>query len=273
MVLFNELQNLMIKYGFRPNRKLSQNFVVNEGLIQKLVALADLKKSDTVLEIGPGTGFLSRELLKNCPVVAVELDQNLCTLLEEELDKSKLTLICSDFLEAKLPKFNKVVSLPPYCHSSAIMLRLFLLDFELAVLVLQKEFAEKLMAQPGFDQYSALSVLTQHAFDLEAGQVISPACFFPRPKEESRILILKSKKPSPAVADREGFSLFVKTVFRFRNKNLKNALEKSRQFLLPNFKISEQDFEKRAALLPNLDEKLCQLEVQTFAEAFNKLFD
>ncbi len=272
MTLFNELQNLMIKYRFRPKRKLSQNFVVNEALVQKLVELADLKKSDNVLEIGPGTGFLSRELLKHCPVVAVEFDKILCGLLEQELNQKQLTLICNDFLKAKLPKFNKVVSLPPYSQSSLIMLKMFLLDFNLAVLVFQKEFTEKLLAQPGFDQYSAVSVLTQYAFDLEPGKIVSPACFFPRPKEESRVILLKSKKLSPAVSDREGFALFVKTIFRFRNKNLKNALEKSRQFLLPSFKVSEQEFEKRSASLPISEEKVCFLEVEDFAEAFNQLF-
>ena len=272
MSLFNELQNLMAKHGFRPNRKLSQNFVVNEALIQKLINLANLKKDDTVLEVGPGTGFLSRELLNHCRVIAVELDQSLCTLLEEELPPKGLTLICEDFLKAKLPKFNKVVSLPPYCQSSPIMLKLFLLDFELAVLVLQKEFAEKILAEPGFDQYSALSVLIQHSFDLKAGQIVSPASFFPRPREESRVLILEAKKPSPLVNDREGFSLFVKTLFRFRNKNFKNAIEKSKQFLLPNFKLSEKEFDRKAASLPSLEEKVCQLQVRAFAQAFNKLF-
>lgn len=271
MQLLNELQGLMVEYRFRPKRKLGQNFLVNEDLAEKLVGLAALKKTDRVLEIGPGAGFLTRLLLKQCPVVAVELDTALCRLLEERLAGKNFTLVCGDFLEEEIPEFNKVVSLPPYSQSSAIMQKLLLSDFELGVLVFQKEFAEKLVALPGFRQYCALSVLVQHFFEAEEGQLVSPASFYPRPKEKSRVVTLRARSPDGEI-DRPSFAFFVKTVFRFRNKNLKNALETSRQFLLPRFRVSGKEFEKRASGLDGLEEKVCLLPVEAFAEAFKKLF-
>lgn len=269
MTLFNELQDLMVKYRFRANRKLAQHFVVDQALLEKLVALAELKENDRVLEIGPGTGFLTRELLKKCPVAAIEKDESLCILLEKEMPKKNFSLACGDFLEEPLPKFNKVVSLPPYYHSAGIMYRLLEHGFDLAVLVFQGEFAEKLVAIPGFNEYCALSVLAQQSFDASIAKTVPASSFFPKPKGESAIIVLRAMKKPIAVKDKGLFTLFVKTLFRFRNKNLGNALNQSSQFLLPSFGLNKAEFGKRASRLKNLGEKVDLLPVEGIAEAFN----
>jgi len=271
MGLFDELQGLMIKYRFRPNKKIAQHFAIDQALLETLVKLADLNKEDVVLEIGAGTGFLTRELLKECKVVAVELDERLCRLLSNELPKENLSLIEGDFLDVELPFFSKVVSLPPYCKSAEIVFRLLRHDFGLGVLVFQKEFAEKLVAWPGLREYCALSVLTQYFFSAEIVQVVPSKSFFPVPKEESRIVALKRHKRFQPIKDPALFELFVKTVFRFRNKNLGNALQKSRQFLLQKMKLSEKEFGKRASSLPLLEEKVNLVSVQDFVRIFNKI--
>jgi len=271
MGLFNELQNQMIKFRFRANKKFAQHFMVNEKILEKLVELAELKKSDSVLEIGAGTGFLTRELLKHSRVVAVELDEILCRVLEEELPKKNLKLICGDFLKAEIPKFNKVVSLPPYSQSAAIVYKLLERDFELGVIVFQKEFAEKLVAMPGFEEYCALSVLTQFSFEASLVKNVSSGCFFPKPKDESSIVLLKAHSDFDEVKDKALFAFFLKTLFRFKNKNLKNALAKSRQFLLPKLGLEKGAFDKKIASLPYLDEKINLLPVEAFVETFNTL--
>jgi len=269
MALFEELQNLMIKHRFRANKKLGQHFVTKESLIEKLVELAELRKDDTVLEIGPGTGFLTRELAKKSKVIAVEIDEILCELLEEEYPK--VEVICGDFLKAKLPKFNKLVSLPPYFHSAAIMYKLLEQKFELGILVFQKEFGEKLVAEPGFEEYSALSVLTQCCFEAKIIQNVSPDSFFPKPKDQSCILLLKENRSLKPVKYKKGFAFFVKTLFRFRNKNLKNALDNGKRFLLPTFELDEKAFLEKCKKLPFLENKVDLLEVQDFVEIFNTL--
>jgi len=269
MSLLSELHSKMVEYRFRPNKKLAQHFVVSEKLVQKLVELAELKKQDTVLEIGPGTGVLTRELLKKSNVVGVEIDEALCRLLQDHLPK--LRLVCGDFLKEDLPKFNKVVCLPPYSKSKAIMQRLLETEFELGIMVFQKEFAFKLAAFPGFKDYNALSVLAQYYFEVEAGQSVPSNCFFPKPKDESCILSLKRHNQFPAVKDKAGFALFVKTVFRFKNKNLANALKKSKMFVLPGLKMSEKEFDEKISKLPLLEEKVNLLDVKQFAETFNKI--
>jgi len=272
MTLFNELQNLMIKYRFRPNKKIAQHFLTNDSLVEKLVVLADLSEKDTVLEIGPGTGFLTRALLEKCKVVAVEIDEDLCDLLEQELPKEKLNLICEDFLKAELPSFNKVVSLPPYFQSAAIIYKLLEHDFDLGVLVFQREFAEKLVSIPGFENYCALTVLVQYAFETEIVQTVSPSSFFPKPNGESAVVVLKGNKQFGEVKNQKAFAVFAKNVFRFRNKNLANALDKSKQFILPSLNISKEEFDKKVVSLDMLNEKVGLIPVEGFVQAFNHFY-
>jgi len=267
-MLFEELQSLMIKYRFRANKKLAQHFIINKAVIEKLVETAMLEKRDVVLEIGAGTGFLTRKLAKKSKVVAFELDEKLCTLLENELPE-KAELFCQDFLKAKLPVFSKVVALPPYSHSAEIMYKLLENDFELAALVFQREFAEKLSAFPGFAQYSALSVITQASFEASVIERVLPGAFFPKPKDESCIVLLKKRKNSQLAGDKKLFALFVKTVFRFRNKNVKNALSKGKQFLLTPLGLDSKQFDERVQGLKLLDEKVDLIPVDSFVEMFS----
>ncbi len=268
MPLFEELQNLMVEYRFRPDKKLGQHFAVDPKLVEKAVGLADLKKSDTVLEIGAGTGFLTRELLKKGLVVAFEIDETLCRLLEQELPG--LNMVCGNFLKEPLPEFNKVVSFPPYFKSAEIVYRLLEKDFEKGVLVFQKEFADKLVAEPGFAEYCALTVLVKQRFEAKVVERVKSKSFFPRPKGDSCIVVLERHQRMP-LEEYKKFELFAKTVFRFKNKNLKNALENSEQFLVPKIFKNRKEFEKKSKALPLLDEKVNLVSVKEFVEIFNQL--
>ena len=106
MTLFKELNRLMLDYNFYPSKKKAQNFVIAPDFVLKLVALANLQKNDVVLEVGAGTGFLTRELIKHCNVIAVELDDKLCVLLKEkfitEIEEGKLVLLEGNEVEMAL---------------------------------------------------------------------------------------------------------------------------------------------------------------------------
>lgn len=271
MDLFSELNSLMVRYRFRPNRKLAQLFIVDPEIIQGMVKLAELKKTDIVLEIGAGTGFLTRALQEKCKVIAVELDDSLFELLQSGLQKQNLELLHGNFLELDIAGFNKVVALPPYTVSSEILYKLFGNGFEKAVLVFQLEFAEKLAAEPGFLEYNALSVLTQYFCSVKIVQTVSSKSFFPSPKCLSAIIVLDWKKRSKKVKDVVVFKKFVKSLFRFQNKNLRNALLNSFQFIGKEMKISRKDFDKKIENLHLKDVKVKLIDCEAFVEIFNSL--
>ena len=222
-----QLQQDMLDYRFRPSPRFGQNFIVDENLLARMVDAAGLKKTDVVLEIGCGTGFLTEMLLRHCKVVGVENDESLVELLREKFGGGKgFTLVGESFLAAELPKFTKVVALPPYNISSEIMLRLFECRFEKAVLVFQREFVEKMTALPGFKEHGHLSVLTDLLFKpMVLIQNISPKAFYPKPSTYSSLVVLEPKKTLVPAKDIPLFISFTKNVFRYKNKNLSNSLK------------------------------------------------
>ncbi len=269
--LFVELNQLMLKHRFLPEKRFSQNFVVNSWLIEKVVQDAKLTKQDVVLEIGPGTGFLTKELLTKCPVVAVEADPKLAGLLRQELPDPKLTLIEGDFLKAKLPPFTQVVSFPPYAISHDIVFRLMRLDFDSAYLVFQKEFVDKLTAFPGLNEYNALAVLSNYYFVPKVLiERINPDSFFPRPLSNSALLKLTSKRRFKPVADPDKFERFVECLFRYKNKSLLNALKLGYPFLkdLAAGWKTEEAFQKKLSKIPILDEKVYLMGTADFVEIY-----
>ncbi len=272
MDLFSELTGLMAKYSFSPNRKLGQHFIISEEILQRIIKEAELKKTDSVLEIGSGTGFLTREIQKQCNVKAFEIDENLCELLKQELGEKNLEIECGDFLEAELPKFNKVVSLPPYSISAKIMQRLFDCEFDLGLIVFQREFVQKLVAFPGFEEYNANSVLTQYYYALTIVCKVSKNSFFPKPESDSVLLKLESKKRFGKAKDEKLFQRFVREIFRYGNKNIEKALKLSFPFLKKELGTSEKDFLKKIENIKIKEKKVNVLEVEDIVQIFNGLF-
>ncbi len=272
MDLFVELNELMVKYRFRPNKKMGQNFIIEFPVLEKMIEEADLSEKDVVLEIGAGAGFLTRELQKKCTVKAIELDDTLFNLLESELPKKNIELFHGDFLDLDVGEFNKVVSLPPYTISSAIIGSLFKSKPKLCVLVLQREFAEKLEAEAGFMEYNAISVLTQYRFRVKIVSRVMSSSFFPRPNTDSAIVKLTRWEENGVAVNEAVFRDFIKSVFRFQNKSLLNAVKNSLQFL-------NESFPEKERVLKLLDghelanEKVTQLSCKELVKVFNRLME
>lgn len=271
MSLFEELNGLMSRYRFRPEKRLAQHFVIDEALVQRLVELADLEESDSVLEVGAGTGFLTRELQKKCKVKAVELDEKLFEILGDSLPEENLELFQGNFLETEVGAYNKVVCLPPYTISSELIYNILEHGFDTAVLVMQKEFLEKLVAEPGFFEYNALSVFTQYKCVPELLEAVSPNSFFPKPNAISAIIRLSGKKRFGKVKDEKKFRLFLQQLFRFKNKNLRNALHLGFPFIQKELKLGKKEFERRLKKIDFLEEKVYLLETEKFVKLFNAI--
>ncbi len=271
MSLFVELNNLMVKYRFKPSKKFGQNFIINEKAIERILRESNLKQEDTVLEIGAGTGFLTRELQKHSKVIAVEIEKGFCELLQKELPQKNLLILNADFLHTKLPEFNKVVAFPPYNLSKKIILKLLREKFSLGILVFQAEFVEKLIAQPGFSEFNALSVLTQYHFNLKPLKRLKPNSFFPKPKSDSIILRMKRIKREKRAKDEEKFEKFIEQLFRYKNKNLSNALHNAFPSIKKELELEKREFDSKIHELKNGKTKVMLLSIEELVELFNSL--
>jgi 16S rRNA (adenine1518-N6/adenine1519-N6)-dimethyltransferase len=269
MTLFAELNGLMANYRFKPEKKMAQHFVTDEAAIKKVLELACLKKSDVVLEVGAGTGFLTRELQKHCRVKAVELDDALFELLKSELKQENLELFHGNFLEIDAGDYNKVVAFPPYTISSEMVYRILWHGFEKAVLVFQSEFAERLIALPGFFDYNALSVITQYYCSVEIAGSLDSDSFFPRPNAKSAIVVLSAKKRFGVAKNEKGFERFVQELFRYKNKNLSNAAKKAFAFLEKCLGLDEKRFFAAIEKSGLKARKVYLLSCKNFVELFN----
>jgi len=166
-----------------------------------------------VLEIGPGEGALTELLLKRCSVTAIEKDPAFASLLNKKFPELKL--INADAIKVAWPPFDKCVSNLPYLISKKFLLKLLRHDFKLAVIVLQREFAEKLAAKTGDRAYGVVSVCAQACCGVELLDRIPRNAFRPQPRVESQIVRLRKK----AALD-EGFIEFVTKTLQNRNKKM-----------------------------------------------------
>jgi len=274
MSLFEELQDLTVKYHFRPEKKFSQFFCIDEDILDLMVESAELSPKDVVLEVGPGTGFLTKRLLEKCKVVAVEKSRGLYELLSEEFAKEiasgKLTLIPGDILEQDFSKLkvNKIVSLPPYHISSKLTAKIVLSKIEKAVLMFDSGFLEKITAFKGLRAYGLLSVM--FAINSKISIVkknIPNQSFFPAPNCPSVIvkIDLESKNNSYE------FYCFLRELFRHKNKNLSRSFKQAKPFLKKEFSLSEEEAKEKIEELGLAETKVVLLSPEQILEVFEAL--
>ena len=204
--------------------KLGQNFLINKKIAEKEVEYASINMQDTVLEIGPGQGILTYFLASKAKkVIAVEIDKNLVEKVKKTLPEN-VELINNDILKIdleNLPKFNKVVSNLPFQISSPFTFKLLKYDFELAILIYQKEFADRMVAKPKTSSYSRLSVNVYYYANCEILEVVSKSCFRPQPKVDSRMIkLIPRMSPAFNVDDENFFFDLTKNLFNFRRKKI-----------------------------------------------------
>ena len=230
---------LLRRRGLRPSKKLGQHFLVNPGVLSRILEAAELSPADAVLEIGAGLGVLSLALAPRVGrLVAVEFDRGVAALLRETLSSYRnAEVVEGDILEMDVPALMgygkdvhgrgeyKVVANLPYYITSPIMRRLLEARVwpRLLVLMVQKEVAQRIVAGPG--NMSLLAVSVQFYGRPSIAGYVSPGSFSPPPKVESAILKIETyAKPAGGVVDTEGFFKVVQAGFGQRRKQLRNAL-------------------------------------------------
>jgi 16S rRNA (adenine1518-N6/adenine1519-N6)-dimethyltransferase len=226
------------KHRLRPRKRLGQHFLVQPGVIRKIVERAHFGEADLVLEIGPGLGALTFPLAHlGCRLVAVEKDERLAKRLEERLlaaGLSHVTVVSDDILRFDLggvmqPGFEKlhVIGNLPYNISSPVLGKLVAHRHLIgrSLLMFQREVADRLTASPGNKAYGALSVLVRYEAQVTPVLKVSRTAFSPKPAVDSTVVELDFGNPYPARTSHEAvFRQIVRAAFSHRRKTLINSL-------------------------------------------------
>lgn len=269
--LYRETRSLLRQHQIRPMKRLGQSFAIDTALLHSMITYANLNKSDVVLEIGAGFGFLTRLLSLRCKkVVAVEVDHKLAYVLRKQLcNLQNVELIEGNVLTVDTPSFEKVVSTPPYSISSPLLFWLLDRPFKLAVLAFQEEFAKRLTAAVGSRDYSRLTVSTYYRAEAELLDEIPRTSFYPPPDVDSIIVRLKPKPAPFKVKDEKAFFELVRTVFTQRNKKLRNA---ALSFIVKQC-ASKTEAKRLADTLTFHDKRVRELAPEDFGALTNEILE
>ncbi|MEM1027144.1 MAG: 16S rRNA (adenine(1518)-N(6)/adenine(1519)-N(6))-dimethyltransferase RsmA [Planctomycetota bacterium] len=240
-----EIKAMLASHGLRPKHKFGQNFLHDGNHMGRIMEAAALRPGDVVLEVGPGTGALTERLLEaGATVVAVEIDRDLEPILRERIASrgdelaSRFTLIVDDVLAGKhelnravldglaqceTTEGFKLIANLPYNVASPLLINLAKLGhpgpMTHAVVMLQKEVAQRIVATPGGKDYGPLGILLQTLYDARLVGTLSPHCFWPAPKVASAVVAL-ARQDEPLTDDFEGFAELTHRLFASRRKQL-----------------------------------------------------
>lgn len=261
-------QAIMETYGLTFKKSLGQNFLTDINVLKKIVAAAEVSEADDVIEIGPGIGALTEQLAKSAhQVLALEIDDRLLPVLKETLAPyPNVEVIHQDILKANLKELIaehfdgqhrlKIVANLPYYITTPIIMHLLAteLAFDQIVVMMQKEVANRLAAQPGSKDYGSLSIGVQYEMDCQVAFIVPKTVFVPQPKVDSAIISLTKKKAKEyQPQDERFFHQLVRGAFMHRRKSLWNNLQGL--------------YGKQAGVKEKLSQALAQAEIEPSVRA------
>lgn len=246
MNLLEETKFIMKKYGITANKRLGQNFLINDEAVEKIVSSSNINKEDLVIEIGPGLGTLTKPLLENAgKVICIELDDRMLKILEDRFSLyNNFQIINEDVLKVDLKqllqenkkdgiKHAKVVANLPYYITTPIVMKLLedRLDIESITVMIQKEVADRLTALPGEKFSGAITYAINYYTNPKRLLEVDKTSFIPAPEIDSTVIKLDVlKQPTIKVNNEEMMFKVIKAAFMQKRKTLLNALNNSNQF-------------------------------------------
>jgi 16S rRNA (adenine1518-N6/adenine1519-N6)-dimethyltransferase len=236
----HQIEALLAEAGARPLYRYGQNFMIDQNLVRLVAAAGEPAAGDLIIEVGPGTGTLTEELIASgATVVAVEIDRGLADLNRRQFaHHPNFSLIEGDALAGKhalnpemlaaiaaatgARRPVKLIANLPYNIASPLVIEMLIAGVDLLAFTVQKEVADRLRAASGSDAYGPLSVMSQLLAEVEVLRTLPPQAFWPMPKIASALVRLRRRDQLGAAAGE--FSRFVHGVFSFRRKTLRNSL-------------------------------------------------
>ncbi|MDR3205961.1 MAG: 16S rRNA (adenine(1518)-N(6)/adenine(1519)-N(6))-dimethyltransferase RsmA [Candidatus Methanoplasma sp.] len=221
----SETGRLIAETGVVPKKSKGQNFLADGRVADRHVDFADISDGDRVLEVGPGLGVLTERLLNRpCELTCIELDDILANFIGEKYG-DRLTLIRGDAVKVPFPPFDRFVSNLPYSVSTPIIFKLLEYDFKKAVVMVQREFADRMIADVGSPDYSRLTVNLYYRADCRMLEKVPRSRFKPAPKVDSAIVEI-TPRPAPfAVRDEKTFFRVTEITFNHRRKKIGTSLK------------------------------------------------
>ncbi len=242
--------------------KWGQNFLIDNSLAERQINYASITKNDSVLEVGSGHGILTKKLSKKAKhVIAIEIDKK---LIKDFENLDNVELFHANVLELDLStlKFNKVVSNLPYDIAAPFTFRMLEQKIDVAVLMYQKEFAERLVAKPGSKNYSRVTVASFLKGKWQILEHVPPEAFSPKPKVYSSLVRFIPSPSNLWISDKQVLDKMLRVLFSHRRKNIRNAL------------LCEKIFSKELIdTLPYGDIKVDKLSPSMFIDMANRVVE
>ncbi|MFX1502757.1 MAG: 16S rRNA (adenine(1518)-N(6)/adenine(1519)-N(6))-dimethyltransferase RsmA [Promethearchaeota archaeon] len=227
-----EVQLILKQHKITPNKKLGQNFLIDKKIVSKIISLSELSKDDIILEIGPGLGALTEELVKKVrKIYAIEIDYRLVSYLNKKFSNfNNIEIVHGNILESEIPYHNKVVSNIPYSITGPIFERIFYKkEPPTGVLIIEKSLSERIFISGNYKNFSRISVSANAFINPLSKSTISRMSFFPIPKIPlSLIKIVPKQHINPFLIEKDAIVFFLKFVagiMPYKNKNILNALD------------------------------------------------
>lgn len=243
MSILKDTKFIMDKYHITANKNLGQNFLIDDDTVSGIVDAANVSKDDLIIEIGPGLGTLTKELLDRAgKVICIELDKRMIEILNDRfsmydnfkvLNDDVLKVNLKELIEEEKVKTTKIVANLPYYITTPIIMKLLeeRLDIETITVMIQKEVANRLVTAPGTGDTGAITYAIHYYTNPKRVLEVLNTAFIPEPKVNSTVINLEVlKEPKVAVKDEKKLFDVIKTAFMQKRKTLLNALANSNKY-------------------------------------------
>ncbi len=266
-MLEKDTKKTLHENSVKLKKKYGQNFCIDSTVIDDIIKASKINNEDTVLEIGPGAGVLTKELAKTAKkVIAVEIDDEMVNLLQKELKGfDNIDIINQDIMKWKglssLPEGTKVVANLPYYITTPILIRLLEEKslFDRITIMVQKEVGQRLCAKPSDKAYGAITLTVNYSTQASLVRIVDRKAFLPPPNVDSAVVTMKVlDKPQVYVSDETKLNTLIRTSFLHRRKTLINSLSASNIFSLGKEKIKTAI--EKSGFKPNIRAENLSLE-------------